>query len=57
MKVIGAKEPRHKFHGKYKLAGLRTFDKAAKRPSPFDPDKSIKKLYRKSAAHKHDRQS
>jgi prevent-host-death family protein len=36
-----------------KLAGLHAFDAAPKKPSPFDPNKSIKELYRESIAKKY----
>jgi hypothetical protein len=36
-----------------KLAGLRAFDSAPKRPSPFDPMKSVKELYSETISKKH----
>lgn len=41
---------------KGKLTGLQAFDEAAKRPSPFDPNKPIKELYRESTSPKYDSQ-
>lgn len=35
------------------MAGLKAFDAAPKKPSPFDPNKSIKELYRESIAKKY----
>jgi len=37
------------------LAGLQAFDAATKRPSPFDPHKSIKELYDESIFRKYRR--
>ncbi len=39
--------------GSHKLAGLRAFDAAPKRRSPFDPNKSVKQLYNESIFRKH----
>ena len=36
-----------------KLAGLRAFDAASKRPSPFGSDRSVKELYRESIKRKY----
>jgi antitoxin (DNA-binding transcriptional repressor) of toxin-antitoxin stability system len=36
-----------------KLAGLQAFDAARKKPSPYDPNKSIKELYRQTMAEKY----
>lgn len=36
-----------------KLAGLRAFDKAPKRPVTLDPNKSIKQLYHESISKKY----
>lgn len=38
-----------------RLPGLAAFDDVEKKPSPFDPRKSIKELYRESIAKKYDR--
>lgn len=37
-----------------KLAGLKAFDEAPKRKSPFDRQKSLKELYHESLAHKYE---
>ena len=36
-----------------KLAGLRAFEVAPKRPSPFSPTKPVKQLYHESITAKH----
>lgn len=36
-----------------RLAGLEAFDAAPKKPSPWDPNKSYKELYRESMAKKY----
>lgn len=38
---------------KKRLDGLKTLEKARLRPSPFDPNKSIKELYRESMSKKY----
>lgn len=38
-----------------KLAGLDAFDKAPKKPSPFDPNKSFKELYHEHLEEKYGR--
>jgi len=40
-------------HPAGKLAGLRAFDAAPKKASPFDPQKSLKQLYSESIARKY----
>ncbi len=35
------------------LAGLKVFDKARKRPSPYDSNAPLKELYSKSITHKY----
>jgi antitoxin (DNA-binding transcriptional repressor) of toxin-antitoxin stability system len=43
------KQPTHR----ERLSGLRAFDAATKRKSPFDPKKTIKELYDESVAKKY----
>jgi hypothetical protein len=38
---------------KEKFSGLKTFDSAPKKPSPYNPDSSLKELYRQSISEKY----
>lgn len=48
-----ATNPANNKQSRARLDGLRAFDAAPKKPSPFDPNKSIKELYHESMAKKY----